>query len=121
MRDYMPGPHKKFLQRVSETANIRQYVTAHLHDTALKSAYNQCLEGLISFRNKHVQIVSRYLVVPLRTSSVEKKETDGQVSSIRDDILPEALISKDIPLGTGGTSPVEFLKQVRNETREGLL
>ena len=59
----MPGPHKLFLRRVSEIANVRRYFASHPLDIALSSAYNQCLERMVGFHNKHIWCVSSYIVV----------------------------------------------------------
>ena len=97
----MPGPHRLFLEHVSKIANIREYVTSYPEGAALDAAYDHCLGRLVAFRNKHVQIVSRYIVVPSRVS---QRNT----------------ASNNPAKGTGGTAPVDFLKQIRDETRESL-
>ncbi len=116
----MPRGHRRFLRDISKIANIRQYITSNRKNTALQEAYDSCLEELLIYRNKHIQIVSRYIVVPARAatqSSLSQTEpgTAGGVPAAMN-----ATASKTV-LGTGGTAPVEFLKQVRNETRESLL
>lgn len=122
MRQYMPGPHRLFLRHVSEKANIRRYVTSHPLDADLHTAYNECLERIVGFRNKHIQLVSRYIVVqsrasqtlpsPIRLRSTLKEPTAS------DSVILKTTASLKTALGTGGTSPVEFLKQIRDETRE---
>ncbi len=117
----MPGPHRRFLDDVAKIANIRQYVTAHPQDIALQGAYNACLEALVVYRSKHLQIVSRYIVLPSRTATQPapspqvESGTAGYALSLGDGS------AKKIALGTGGTAPIEFLKQVRNETQESVL
>ena len=116
----MPGGHRRFLADVSKIANIREYVVSDPRNAALQNAYNACLEKLVLYRNIHVQIVSRYFVIPSRAaarSTLPQTEpgTAGRVPA--SDAAPD----KKIALGTGGTAPVEFLKQVRNETQESLL
>lgn len=59
----MPGSHRRFLEHVATVANIRDYVEAHRGDSALAGAYDECLRALSSFRDKHMQIVSRYIVI----------------------------------------------------------
>ena len=120
MRQHMPGGHRRFLEDVSEIANIRQYVISHPQHVALQGAYNACLEKLVEYRHKHVQIVSRYVVVPSRAAAQPalpqtEPGTAGRVPSAG------GRPATKITLGTGGTAPVEFLKQVRNETRDSLL
>ena len=116
----MPGGHRRFLEDISKIANIRQYVTSHPQNVALQEAYNACLQKLVAYRNKHVQIVSRYIVVPSRAgtqgaSPETETGTAGRLPAV--DGAPTIKAA----LGTGGTAPVEFLKQVRNETQESVL
>ncbi len=67
MRNYMPGAHARFLQDVAAVANIRPYVVAHEADNRqLSIAYDSCLAMLRALRDKHIAIVSRYIVVPSR-------------------------------------------------------
>ena len=120
MRQHMPGCHRRFLKEVSKTANIRQYVTSHPEDFTLQGAYNACLEKLSAYRNKHLQVVSRYLVVPSHTATrpalpQTEPGTAGRITST------DGAPATNVLLGTGGTAPVDFLKQVRNETQERLL
>jgi indoleamine 2,3-dioxygenase len=68
MRQYMPGPHRKFLQAVEVVANIREYVEAHKSNTQLCIAYDACLAMLRALRDKHIQMVSRYIIVKSRES-----------------------------------------------------
>lgn len=101
----MPGSHQRFLAHVAKIANIREYVTSHPQESGLHAAFNMCLESLVAFRNKHVQMVSRYIVVPSRAPSKAFRNNN------------ESVIINGAVKGTGGTAPVEFLKQVRDETR----
>jgi indoleamine 2,3-dioxygenase len=105
----MPGSHRRFLAHVAKIANIREYVTSHPQESGLHAAFNMCLESLVAFRNKHVQMVSRYIVVPSRAPSKAFRNNNGSV------------VTNGAATGTGGTTPIEFLKQVRDETRESQL
>ena len=120
MRQHMPGGHRRFLEEIAKTANIRQYVTSHPQHVALQKAYNTCLEKLVIYRNKHLQIVSRYILVPSRAATRKalpqsEPGTAGRIPS-HDGDSP-----KQTALGTGGTAPMEFLKQVRDETQRSVL
>ena len=64
----MPGPHRHFLAHVAKIVDIREYVTSHLQEIGLYAAFNKSLEYLVAFRNKHVQVVFLYIVVPSRAS-----------------------------------------------------
>ena len=125
MRQYMPGGHRNFLEAVTKIANIREYVISHRDHIKLQDAYNACLEKLVLYRNTHVQIVSRYIVIPSRAAAESalplntEPGTAGRVPA--DDAVPVEKEMKKAALGTGGTAPVEFLKQVRDETQKSLL
>ena len=130
MRQYMPSGHRNFLEAVTKVANIREYVMSHPDNIILQDAYNACLEKLVLYRNTHVQIVSRYIVIPSRAAAKSalppntEPGTAGRVpaATAADDAVPvEKEKKKKAALGTGGTAPVEFLKQVRDETQKSLL
>ncbi|KAL8994025.1 MAG: hypothetical protein Q9169_005904 [Polycauliona sp. 2 TL-2023] len=122
IREYMPGPHRRFLQRVATEANIRAYVRANPSNEAVQAAYNSCLSALIMIRNTHVQIVSRYIVVPSRSANylaptINAFGEDGDDLKVNDS---EKKIKSKAVAGTSGTSPLSFLKQVRDETKSAL-
>ena len=129
MRSYMPGLHQRFLKDVSYVANIREYVESRKWDRALSIAYDACLAMLRALRDKHIQMVSRYIIVKSRESRSHSrslspreapKETVHNLASAtnraaaRDSTRPG---SKKLR-GTGGTALIPFLKQARDETGE---
>ena len=127
MRSYMPGPHRRFLQHVSSVANIREYVEAHTSNRSLSVAYHACLAMVRALRDKHIQMVSRYIIVKSSESrslsrSLSPRNAPNQpqplnlanVKSLSKNGKPS---SKSLR-GTGGTSLISFLKQARNETGE---
>ncbi|KAJ1994069.1 tryptophan 2,3- dioxygenase [Coemansia spiralis] len=81
MRDYMPGGHRHFLQDLAETCRIREYVLLKCSDSLLhtgfindarvllRKEYNSCLEMMRSFREKHIMMVTRYIIAPARNGS----------------------------------------------------
>lgn len=122
MRKYMPGPHCRFLEDVSKVANIRAYVEAHQNDRQLTVAFDACLAMLRAFRDKHINIVTRYVIVKARESRSRSKSP--VVERRKMDIASSSRQSKDDPAGkkdlkgTGGTALIPFLKQARDETSE---
>ena len=116
----MPDGHRRFLEEITKIANIRPYVTSHPQHVALQQVYSACLEKLVIYRNKHLQIVSRYILVPSRAASRQAlpQSEPGTAGRIPSD---DGGSSKKIALGTGGTAPMEFLKQVRDETQKSVL
>ena len=135
MRTYMPGGHRRFLQAVEGVANIREYVEANREHRPLVLAYDACLAMLKALRDKHIQMVSRYIIVKSRERSVSRSR-----GRQRDDASPESLRRPAINLasvkygpddlkdgrtgggkklrGTGGTALIPFLKQARDEVGE---
>lgn len=108
MKTYMPGPHQRFLDHLSEVANIRQYVL-DAQDPELTLSYDACLAMLKAFRDKHIQIVTRYIILQAK---LYKKA--GSSNTLRSGISKTA--EKTEQKGTGGTSLIPFLKQCRDET-----
>ncbi|KAK7418155.1 hypothetical protein QQX98_004130 [Neonectria punicea] len=112
VRDYMPGPHAHFLRHIARLGSIRELallppVTEEQH--RLREAYTAATEALSLFRNKHIQIVTRYIILPSRQASKGGRQNLASSSSQKE--------GKELT-GTGGTTLVPFLKQSRDETSE---
>lgn len=121
MRRYMPGPHARFLAEVSKVANIRSFVQANSHDRVLSIAFDACLAMLSAFRDTHIQIVSRYIIIKSREAKKaetgnEKKPTKINLANRTKTAGPDGE-KKDLK-GTGGTSLIPFLRQARDEVGE---
>lgn len=108
MRDYMPGPHRRFLEHLAIVSNVREYVTSK-NDGNLTLAFDGCLAMLKAFRDKHILIVTRYIVLQARLY-----KQAGSTNTLRSGLSKTAEI--DEQKGTGGTSLLPFLKQCRDET-----
>ena len=138
MREYMPGSHRRFLEHVDAVANIREYVESHRQNTALSCAYDGCLAMLRALRDKHIQMVSRYIIVKSRearsmspsTAAGAQQRGNAGIPAINLPITPRndttrgtknlsssSSSSKKLR-GTGGTALIPFLKQARDETEE---
>ena len=94
MRLYMPKKHREFLEELGKEGTLNEYVKKHSHHQELVESFNRCVEALTDFRNKHIQIVTSYIVIPSHTEQDKNNEVRG----------------------TGGTSVIPFLKQSRDET-----
>ncbi|KAK2754669.1 hypothetical protein FQN54_006802 [Arachnomyces sp. PD_36] len=130
MRSYMPGPHRRFLEDVAAVANIREYVENRPSNRALCVAYDACLAMLRALRDKHIQMVTRYIIIKSREAKKASATKDAPVSQPAPP--PSAAPSEPIPSrpdnkarrgnnklrGTGGTALLPFLKQARDETGE---
>jgi indoleamine 2,3-dioxygenase len=119
MRKYMPGPHRRFLEHVETVANIREFVQTNKSSRALVVAYDATLAMLRTLRDKHIQLVSRYIIIKSRESStpapMSPKQTPVQRLNLA--IASKRTDSKQLR-GTGGTPLISFLKQARDETGE---
>jgi indoleamine 2,3-dioxygenase len=141
MRRYMPGGHRKFLAHVERIANIRQFVNEYADNAALRTAYDASLAMLRHFRDVHIQMVSRYIIVKSRETgrSISPKDRTPQVPASKKMNLAtasshtasEASYPEENATGhhqqrsrlrklrgTGGTALIPFLKQARDETGE---
>lgn len=91
VRDDMPPDHRAYVAAIEAGPDVREYVAA-ADDDALREAYNECVDRLVAFRERHVDIVQRYLVEQL-----------------------------DDETGTGGTPFHEFLGSFTEATRAARL
>jgi indoleamine 2,3-dioxygenase len=113
MRAYMPGKHRRFLERVMEITNIRTFVEERGDHQDLMSAYNTCVELMCSMRNVHLRMVARYIITQSRSEDVQRNYSGangGSTASLRP--------PKKTMRGTGGTDLMPFLSQIRNETSQ---
>ncbi|KAL4874421.1 Indoleamine 2,3-dioxygenase [Aspergillus karnatakaensis] len=101
MRKYMPGPHKDFLERMSDISNIRGYAMGENDDSELRLAYNKAISRLRAFRDEHIRIVARYIFIPAGRN--------GTADRVR--------CLQDSQRGTGGTDIMQFLRMTRNTTK----
>ncbi|KDN68951.1 putative indoleamine 2,3-dioxygenase [Colletotrichum sublineola] len=111
VRGYMPGPHKRFLEHVSRMGSIREFAklpSSTAEQKSLREAYQVATKTMTEFRNKHLQIVTRYIVLP------SKKEYIGA----KLDLASASVVKSEQLTGTGGTALMPFLKQTRDETLE---
>lgn len=127
----MPGPHRRFLERLASVANIRPFVDAHRENQDLCDAFDSCLAMLRGFRDKHIQIVSRYIIIQAKNAkkiSTETAKLTSTVFSTPEHVnsigpaqkanLASTEATKKGLTGTGGTALIPFLKQARDETGE---
>ncbi|KAK8044356.1 hypothetical protein PG993_004380 [Apiospora rasikravindrae] len=150
VRDYMPGPHRRFLVHVSQQGSLRELAQKlqqqQQSGTSLDErqrgfcdAYVRATETLGTLRNKHIQIVTRYIILPAKRAAREMLETNGddRVEAPKRQNLATSSAVKSSQgsggsgvggvggaveepelRGTGGTTLIPFLKQSRDETFE---
>ncbi|KTW29376.1 hypothetical protein T552_01330 [Pneumocystis carinii B80] len=104
MREYMPGSHRRFLEHLEKIINIRQFSLDNSNDFDVVSAYNACIINLKKLRDKHLQVVSRYIIIQSKNENFINMGLARHVNE------------KENLKGTGGTNLISFLKQFRNET-----
>ncbi|TID22589.1 hypothetical protein CANINC_003249 [Pichia inconspicua] len=111
MRKYMPGKHADFLEHLSKVNVIKDFVLSS-KNSELTLAYDASVAMLKTFRDKHIRIVTRYIVIQAAKER-ERGSDGGQRTTLRAGLAK----SKDNVLrGTGGTALLSFLKQCRDET-----
>jgi indoleamine 2,3-dioxygenase len=121
MRKYMPGPHRRFLEDITKCANIRDFVESHTSNFELCLAYDACLAMLRAFRDKHINIVTRYIIIKSQESRSRSRSPEALrrkqniATASRQDKNENG---KRKLKGTGGTALLPFLKQARDETGE---
>ena len=93
MRDYMPRGHREFLNKLESMPSVRDFCRES-GDAEVIAAYNSVVQELVEFRNNHIKLVTRYVVMQVPHS------------------VNPALDEK----GTGGTDLIQFLKRVREDT-----
>ncbi|NXC41481.1 I23O2 dioxygenase, partial [Penelope pileata] len=108
MRDYMPPPHRAFIEEIRRAPSLRQHVLSSA-DPQLRAAFNCCVTALADFRSYHIIIVTKYIAVA--KAKAGRAEVGAAVKP------PAALEAK----GTGGSHIFCFLKSIRDSTREGLI
>ncbi|KAL1917843.1 uncharacterized protein VTP21DRAFT_3677 [Calcarisporiella thermophila] len=94
MRGYMLGAHRQFIEKLEEHPYIREYVHKSMSEDLVEE-YNKCIQNIKAFRDYHVQIVTRYIIIQAK------------------------IFNKDNAQGTGGTAIIPFLRQLRDETNQG--
>ncbi|XP_074648326.1 indoleamine 2,3-dioxygenase 2-like [Tubulanus polymorphus] len=104
MRNYMPPAHKSFIEALARAPSIRQFVE-RAENERLINAYNGTVAELKQFRDSHIKLVARYIVC---MSNKAKRSAGVRYQAIE-------------KTGTGGQSPMQFLKSIRNSTSSSQL
>ncbi|NXG60224.1 I23O2 dioxygenase, partial [Hemiprocne comata] len=115
MRDYMPPPHRAFVEEIHRAPSLKQHVLSS-GDMRLCTAFNQCVSALADFRSHHITIVTKYITIAAAKAKAEQAEL-GDRAGPSTGKPPSALEAK----GTGGSHIFSFLKSVRDTTREGMI
>jgi indoleamine 2,3-dioxygenase len=117
MRQYMPGPHARFLEDVEAIANIRKYVDSHSENEVLLAAFNDAVAALSGFRDKHIALVTRYIIIPSRMGKPAGAVHRRDIASLSTKMAQDQPHTREL-IGTGGTKLIPFLRTSRDETIE---
>jgi indoleamine 2,3-dioxygenase len=118
MLQYMPLAHRTFLLHLStHPTPIRQLVILHAKThPKLAESYDTALDALKRFREKHMRVVSVFIVQQARRKPSERiakllgVEHDGDDGSVSVNVVVGEL------RGTGGSPLFKFLKRCRDNT-----
>ncbi len=94
MRDYMPEPDRRFIEKIESGPKVRDYVLAHYRQTpTLRDRYNEAIDLIERFRSTHLLYADRYIHQQSQRST-----------------------SNPSGVGTGGTPFMTYLAKHRVET-----
>lgn len=112
IRDHMPGPHRRFLETLTQLANVRPFALAHSAHSPVRTAYNAAVRALTALRDKHLQIVARYIMLASKAKSESLRPGRVNLATVTSQVN-----EKEVQ-GTGGTRLMPFLKNARDATKE---
>lgn len=125
MLQYMPLQHRTFLLHLTtHPTPLRPLVIAHAQShPRLAAAYDAALEALKRFREKHMRVVSLFIVQQARRNpSPRIRRLLGEQVEEGDEGVERELEEKKGELrGTGGTPLFKFLKRCRDNTTRAMI
>ncbi|MBC2778238.1 PrnB family protein [Parasphingopyxis marina] len=89
---YRPVPHRRFIEDLGAASGLRAF--AKEANTAVKDAFNICVEHVARFRTRHLEYAASYI----------NKQAQSGTGNATD-------------VGTGGTPFMKYLKKHRDENR----
>ena len=124
MRLYMPRHHRRFLHHLAANPRpLRDFVVARAdselaaksdEDRELVDSYNAAVQALKEFRDAHMMTVTLYIISPAARARKAQAELVAKENDQKE--------KERKPLkGTGGTNLVQFLKGVRDQTKNAIL
>ncbi|WWD17946.1 hypothetical protein CI109_102391 [Kwoniella shandongensis] len=122
MLQYMPLPHRTFLLHLSTHPTPLRPLVVHYAAShpALAAAYDGALESLRRFREKHMRVVSLFIVQQARRKPSERvRKLIGLEESAEEE--EEKVVDIGEIRGTGGTALFKFLKRCRDNTTRAMV
>lgn len=110
----MPREHRELLQDFTRIWNLHDLIQAAPDEAsaqALRAAHLTATTALAEFRTKHIQIISRYIIVPSKTGALVNGAGNACSHATMNGSHPRLA-----PVGTSGTELMPFLKQAREKT-----
>jgi indoleamine 2,3-dioxygenase len=156
MQYHLPRKYRRWLRDLESAPSIRGYLMDHQKqcpdnssgngvEDAIK-AFDACVDAMRNFRDKHIQIVTRYIIIQARravqtgqeivsrpgyhgmgpdATKVIKLADEEMMNRPVDGLVQNdglgLLVANDSDRGTGGTNIIPFLKQSRDETASATL
>ena len=124
MQLYMPRHHRRFLQHLASNPRpLRDFIVARAElgtpneeNKELVAAYNAAVKALKEFRDAHMMTVSLYIISP----AAKARKVQSEIIARHEKEKNEENERKPLK-GTGGTNLVQFLKGVRDQTKNAIL
>ncbi|KAK0647104.1 Indoleamine 2,3-dioxygenase [Cercophora newfieldiana] len=136
VRGYMPRSHRVFLEHVGRVfPGGMRGVLSHTHkqgsergvtskeESECVAAFQRATEALAAFRGRHLQMVTRYIIIPARQAAARAEKEKGKGGVVNLATAPSAMrvtgdegVARVELTGTGGTALLPFLKESRDET-----
>ncbi|WVW82228.1 hypothetical protein I302_104234 [Kwoniella bestiolae CBS 10118] len=124
MLQYMPLPHRSFILHLSTHPTPLRPLVVHYASShpALAAAYDGALESLRRFREKHMRIVSLFIVQQARRQPSERVRKLMGLEPLTEE---EEQMQKEVDIneirGTGGSALFKFLKRCRDNTTKAMV
>uniref|UniRef100_A0AAZ3PAD8 Indoleamine 2,3-dioxygenase 2-like n=2 Tax=Oncorhynchus TaxID=8016 RepID=A0AAZ3PAD8_ONCTS len=107
MREYMLPSHRQLIETLSGCPPLRDFILS-CSSPSLCVNYDSCVSALVNLRSYHLSAVTRYITVPGHRARAMRCPLNGVGSALDE-------------TGTGGSSPLPFLKSIRDATQRALI
>lgn len=111
----MPPAHRKLIEDISVQPSLKAFVQQRASGE-LTHAFQNCVRKLLALRNYHITVVSRFITIP----AARARQIGDQTFEVEEQIISKAPAVLE-ERGTGGSSIMMFLKNVRSETKDAFL